>query len=1316
MDDNTIVLNIDESPAQRAIDRVNAGLDSIEQHAARAGRAISSGISTGTDAAQRFAQRLADQAEAGFHRMGTGAQAAFAAVERFANSMVHGIASAFTAMHAAIMRTVEGSTVGLYYLLTHLGSIRRELTDFAKDHLQTGVNIARGASLIQAARTSYVAASPGPVLLRAGEMAVAIAVEEALRTANNRGKLYEDLAFTAAKDEYDLSDVAQLRVGSRLIGKPDNFLRTATDALYEQVTKTPKGGGANDAQKTLQGLGIIRQALGYDITEDPRTYSELIANIGRAFDDIHDPVARAQKAIALFGGDAKQVLPELNSGMSASIEKATRWGAVLGDEQQANIAKFRENVGIISRFLNGLTNDFSLAGEAIKNWYGNIGARLGNWAFGLVGIGGPKTMDTREEFTADANARGLALVNSQQQRATDADRRVLALLLGSQSRDAMDAYSGTRAGISQQMSEAESKRNSAGRLLELQRRGMLRDQAGQPMNLSVEQQVLYEQQYLAGTQETRLYKNQLQGLEDSRRGIEAAIKTRDEAAKERGQDLSALDKISFDFAFALRPQYIVDEDGKVRAFRQPPAAVANLLEIARLKTAEELHKRAGQLMAGGGKDYIEGTQTGIFAGVPIFAQQDILEFTNTQLQRQAAFSQVERANDRIRIRTQTGGTPGDLQAFANFDEQRKHEADINVATLDRQARLGEQLINLSTGPGGESRAIEQGYILRIKYAEQEYQIRRKIIGDTLAGEKLAEQEQEAGIQRITKLAELQHQRFESLKSSVGNLFDAAFTKSGSMVQALENFVKGIILTPIKEGISAIVAKELMPALYGKDGKGGIIGGLFSVFGGKDADPIKLATDYNTVATDSNTAAVDRLTDALQGGVPSAQADSAGGWFSHVGMPHSPLAHLALGSILGVATAAGASHAGATTATHEQVTSVFSPTMEEKSAGTGGLPAGFPGVFGAGAALAAIAPLLGLAFAGDRGRSGNVEDLGGGDSTAGLTRNAAGLYERYGTGGGASGSGEVDVEGHDLPGGLPGDFGGEVSDAAGSTALGAAAAGGKLGGLLRGGGAIAGLQLFSAGVKNDSAVGDIETIGGGALAGASIGGPMGAAIGAEVGLLTAGFRSRSTTRGKIELLAANPILGLLNLAGVFGEDKAHELADSIKTQYGVEIPANSGVLKQILQSIDQSFGGSISTGIRSPQVMQLIELYAQSTGQPFGLSNTPRAAYLTETGGGLFQSAGSANGQSYGFASNVLGNYNGQTFHRTINGSSVTTAPQYHTFSFDGPTTAAILQGQAVTAISNNPAVVAGANATNNQNSNGRRESANYYAAPTAILG
>jgi hypothetical protein len=184
-------------------------------------------------------------------------------------------------------------------------------------------------------------------------------------------------------------------------------------------------------------------------------------------------------------------------------------------------------------------------------------------------------------------------------------------------------------------------------------------------------------------------------------------------------------------------------------------------------------------------------------------------------------------------------------------------------------------------------------------------------------------------------------------------------------------------------------------------------------------------------------------------------------------------------------------------------------------------------------------------------------------------------------------------------------------------------------------------LMLGGVQRGSA---LSTIGGGALMGAGIGlsgGPIGAVGGAGIGLFADAMR-RGGWGGVAEGAAGGAMFGW-NVAGPLGaaigagagfvaglvrlfvksaEEKARE---KIKALYGVAI-SDKGLLKQIVDTAKQAFGGNLDVAIRSQQIRDLIQLYAMSTGQPTrGMPATVHPLDIVQTGGSLYQSPGYSNG-------------------------------------------------------------------------------------------
>jgi hypothetical protein len=74
----------------------------------------------------------------------------------------------------------------------------------------------------------------------------------------------------------------------------------------------------------------------------------------------------------------------------------------------------------------------------------------------------------------------------------------------------------------------------------------------------------------------------------------------------------------------------------------------------------------------------------------------------------------------------------------------------------------------------------------------------------------------------------------------------------------------------------------------------------------------------------------------------------------------------------------------------------------------------------------------------------------------------------------------------------------------------------------------------------------------------------------------------------------------------------------------------------LAMAQQSFGGSVSVAVRSAPVRELLQLYADNTGQKSSslLAQQVHSASLTQSGGSLYQSATYQNGTPYTYASNL----------------------------------------------------------------------------------
>jgi hypothetical protein len=136
-------------------------------------------------------------------------------------------------------------------------------------------------------------------------------------------------------------------------------------------------------------------------------------------------------------------------------------------------------------------------------------------------------------------------------------------------------------------------------------------------------------------------------------------------------------------------------------------------------------------------------------------------------------------------------------------------------------------------------------------------------------------------------------------------------------------------------------------------------------------------------------------------------------------------------------------------------------------------------------------------------------------------------------------------------------------------------------------------LALAGLQRGGLSGLAMTTAGGAMVGFKYGGPLGATIGAGIGA----------------------IAGIARLFVKSAEEKARE---KIRATYGVDI-RDKGILRQIVETAKQAFGGNLDAAIRSQQIRDLIELYAMTTGQSTaGLPPSMRPLSLIQQGGALFQ--------------------------------------------------------------------------------------------------
>jgi len=397
-------------------------------------------------------------------------------------------------------------------------------------------------------------------------------------------------------------------------------------------------------------------------------------------------------------------------------------------------------------------------------------------------------------------------------------------------------------------------------------------------------------------------------------------------------------------------------------------------------------------------------------------------------------------------------------------------------------------------------------------------------------------------------------------------------------------------------------------------------GINGLLRGASKDPVRASTDMNTAATMQNSAVMASLTAILAAGMGIAAPSVAGGT---AGLPG-----VSVPSISSPASVSGS-------------TGVSIPVLSGHS------EVSLPSIVTGGSASAStpsVGDMMSLPMSTHAGGGMNPLAAILGSGSKGGT---SGLYSLFGKGGVTKALSNLKgtVWNQDAWNASESNFWGGVQGVAKSPAAGAA-----------------GMMLATSGLfgsQRGTWTGSLEDTAGGALIGEQIGGPWGAAIGAAAGF-TAGMTEK--------------LLGI--------ESPPRKAHDDIKSIYGVDIPQNSGTIKQVVQIAQSQFGGDIAVAVRSPSVRQLVMLYSEATGQKMPLSaTTPHAGSLVEQGGNLYQQASYQDGQAHTYASNIptLGGIASGTY-PTPGGPNTSggTGATYLSMNVSGSDAANFMTGQFVT--------------------------------------
>jgi hypothetical protein len=517
--------------------------------------------------------------------------------------------------------------------------------------------------------------------------------------------------------------------------------------------------------------------------------------------------------------------------------------------------------------------------------------------------------------------------------------------------------------------------------------------------------------------------------------------------------------------------------------------------------------------------------------------------------------------------------------LADQEESIKHDADL----ARKQAELRFKGDNPAAG-------IAESYRIAVEESHQLYdlEMQRIALHETgykaeedaaMALHKLHREDEAAREDAQLKLAQMQQQQLDALKSKIEPLYHTLFTNPRQFGTQLRQTVQEAALHPIVSGLSEMTATALHPLIYGAGGTGGIAGTLGGMFGGGRLNDVHL----------------------INGAVP-VHIVGAGGGFGGGG-----------GGFFGGGYGGGG---GGGLPSFAQLANLPMTTgsyggmdfggMALSSALGGGvgtslynLPTG--GSSGMNFGAMTLASALGGGGTASGGRGFNLGGLGG------LARGLSGWKQMLGFGA--------------VRGSTPGSESlARAAEGPGVSAGGAFSLRGFAGSPLARAGAMTGGMMAAQsgllGQQRGTGLGVLEGTLGGAAIGFSLAPPgfqpLGAAIGAGVGLGIG--------------------LGEM-IAGV--ESPRNEAKRLVRSVYHISI--NNTTADQIVSIANQSYSGHVSIAVRSPEVRHMLGLYAAGTGQGSIFaqsSNEPHGASLVESGGILAQQATYQYGQAFSQSSNL----------------------------------------------------------------------------------
>jgi hypothetical protein len=1043
-------------------------------------------------------------------------------------------------------------------------------------------------------------------------------------------------------------EVGQFGFAAKAVGQDISIVERLMRGLSQAADDNSKEG--EKARATLRGMGIDL----HTATGELKPTSEILIEISEGLSKLPEGLQRDAAAMDLFkrvGVEAIPFMTELNENLRVAHEQG--FGPTEDDVRR--FQEYQREVTVLETKWDALVRKFKEGLVITVSWVG----KGVDWFLNNVGTAGDDERQHREEEQARQDAaaiRGLGGVtqmsrSAHRQEMADMERRAPSIM---QSREAtQQQIAGLR----------EEQQRLVGDFGFLQVIAPTQDEEARAKRAGDIQKQIEQLQGMLDAAERATRRTDLRtGKEETDRLRARFFGTHEgmeKAYSDAKKDVERLQKLLFEPEKPLTKTEVLDLDKQLRAAQATEAQRKAALD-AEKNNSEQLKEFRREAAAFEKR----GDEAELSAIEKIYYQRDLLLKQAAQVKAtEAEIAAIRKSADEQASVISTKA----WNEFEAYDEKRRAEQSKKMMSLflpsKEQMKEWEEVFTAQDrvqdiGVEAQREVMRRRAFHQAKSAdtpEDAYRIRVDLAVQ-LAGIEVARIQREDGAAKkmvlaaqaqkdlFTELAqaqdeldekraaaeqkraeELQHQVDEIQKVSSG-LFHTLFTKPQEFGKQLRDTIRDAMLKPVTEGLGEMVAGALHPFIYGSDGQGGIAGIFKGMFGGGKQDPVKVSTDLNTAVTAQNSAAVATLTAVLAGfmglGGPAIAAPTGLPGLGGISLPSISVPTISTGTA--AASSLPAAWGGYSSA-----------TLGPSGAGGGGYSTvgGYSPAPWARTGAAGMNPLATILRTGSgaQGGTAGVNSLlskGGFSQTLSNLKSAVWNQDAWNA----------------YPSTAGGYVAGGIEGAASSPAAGAA-----------------GLSLATHGLITNAGTwtGAIQGAAGGALIGNQIGGPLGAAAGASFGF---------------EIGALEKLFGVKSL-----NQTAH---DDIKSVYGIDIPTNSGTIKQVVDIAKSQFGGSVSVAVRSPSVRQLVMLYSEATGQKMPLSaTTPYAGSLVEQGGNLYQQASFQNNawHMYGSGLPTLGGVTGATYPtpggpNTAGGGGAT----YLSLNISGADTANFMTGQYVT--------------------------------------